>query len=432
MSILTRFCKGEHLWFSGVDDRHEREMAGYIHKHLPETAYGSIVMNRDRMRARVWQTQGKRQWCEPVSSVNTIDFPMRRIDPTKKNESNIDIESEISEVFDRQIRAFGADGQARMAEATVAVVGCGGIGSIVVEGLVRLGFERIDLIDPDVADMTNLNRVAGMRYQDAVDNVPKVEIAARMTREIRPTVRVGRYCLDALASDALECMRRADLIVVATDNNASRLVAQRVGVQYLIPVVHCGVNLEAEDGRITDISGEFAVAMPGAGGWCLACAHAFDPQIAAWELSTPNEQAEWVRRGYVEGADVPSPAVRHLNGVTADLALAEIHNLFTGFKQFHNFVSYDQLKCELMPLTIERNKSCAFCGDRRFAGPRRPGTHRRLPAASASPAEITSAARTDQQGACNRCRRGSGIWAGRNARNGKWRVFRWCDKSNRQ
>ena len=59
----------------------------------------------------------------------------------------------------------------------------------------------------------------------------------------------------------------------------------------IIPVAHAGVHIEADDrGRLADVSGEYAIALPGAAGWCLGCAHAFDPQVAAWELAAAEEQ----------------------------------------------------------------------------------------------------------------------------------------------
>ena len=61
---------------------------------------------------------------------------------------------------------------------------------------------------------------------------------------------------------------------MATDNHATRLYAQRISTQYLIPLVSVGVNIEVEEsGDITDISGEYAIALPGQDGWCLACAY---------------------------------------------------------------------------------------------------------------------------------------------------------------
>ncbi len=110
------------------------------------------------------------------------------------------------------------------------------------------------------------------------------------------------------------------------------------------------------------------MALPGAAGWCLNCAQAYDSSIAAWELSDQVEQERWVHRGYVTGADVASPSVIHLNGVIANLALAEIHNLFAPYKRFDGYQCYNQLTSELMQYTIKRQQDCAFCGNEGLLG----------------------------------------------------------------
>jgi hypothetical protein len=171
------------------------------------------------------------------------------------------------------------------------------------------------------------------------------------------------------ARPSVEHLKECDIIVAATDNHATRMFAQRLGAQYLIPVISVGVNIEVgEDGALVDVSGEFAIALPGSAGWCLGCAHVYDPERAAIELADAAEQQRWIRRGYIEGADVKSPAVSHLNGVVANLALAEIHNLLAPFKKFTSYLTYNQLRGELMPYTIERNPMCAMCSDTGLLG----------------------------------------------------------------
>jgi molybdopterin/thiamine biosynthesis adenylyltransferase len=74
---------------------------------------------------------------------------------------------------DRQIRAFGHDGQRRLGAATAAVVGAGGIGSLLVQGLAHLGVGRLIVIDPDRVEPSNLNRLAGATAADARTECPK-------------------------------------------------------------------------------------------------------------------------------------------------------------------------------------------------------------------------------------------------------------------
>ncbi|MFP3415922.1 ThiF family adenylyltransferase, partial [Bacillus sp. SIMBA_074] len=70
--------------------------------------------------------------------------------------------------YDRQARIFGDRGQAILASSKVAVVGLGGIGSLIGEYLARLGVGELLYIDPDRLDPTNLPRVVGARRSDVV------------------------------------------------------------------------------------------------------------------------------------------------------------------------------------------------------------------------------------------------------------------------
>jgi hypothetical protein len=271
--------------------------------------------------------------------------------------------------FARQVLAFGEKGQVAISQVAVGVIGAGGQGSAIIEGLARLGVRKLKVIDPDVAEISNINRVSGMTLEDGQIGLAKVEIASRTVRSIIGDAKVTAVQASVFAPMSVEYLKECDIIVVATDNHATRMFAQRIGAQYLIPVVSVGVNIEVgEDGALADVSGEFAIALPGATGWCLACARVYDAERAAIELAHAAERQKWIQRGYIDGDDVKAPAVIHLNGVVANLALAEIHNLLAPFKKFVSYQTYDQLRGELIPYTIERNQTCAVCSDTGLLG----------------------------------------------------------------
>ena len=74
-------------------------------------------------------------------------------------------------------------------KTNIAVIGAGGLGSMMIEGLARLGFRNITIIDPDIAEMTNLNRVAGMTYSDAINGTRKADIARKNIVAINPQAK---------------------------------------------------------------------------------------------------------------------------------------------------------------------------------------------------------------------------------------------------
>src|SRR4249919_227829 len=88
---------------------------------------------------------------------------------------------ELDERYSRQIlfRGVGAEGQRRLAEARVAVVGCGATGSAVASLLARSGVGTIRIIDRDYVEASNLQRQTLFDESDAAQSLPKAIAAAR-------------------------------------------------------------------------------------------------------------------------------------------------------------------------------------------------------------------------------------------------------------
>ena len=338
---------GGPVTFSAIDDEHERSLAGYLARRLPDSAYASVVVNGHAASGRFWEitSEGPR----PVE----LRLPAFTEEPLTP--SSAPIESR----FDRQVRAFGPGLQRRLEALRVGLVGCGGLGSICAEELTRLGVRQWVLIDPDAVDPTNLNRLLGSTPGDAEDEQAKVDVAERSIRAVDPNAAIEALRCSVNAPRALRALTTCDLAIVATDNHASRLIVNALAAQYLIPLVHVGVNLavRSSDGGFEDISGE--VAIPAFGAWCLACAGVVSAEQAGWEVARSDERRQLAVRGYL--ADTPAPAVVHLNGVVASLAVAEIHNLIYPYKPLRRWLAYRQLESELLTIEVSPQPSCLHC-----------------------------------------------------------------------
>lgn len=92
--------------------------------------------------------------------------------------------------FERQIPIFGKIGQQKIMSAIVGVVGCGGLGVNVITALAEAGINHFVLVDPQVPDITNLNRQYIYRVNDSR---PKVEIATQWIMELNPYAEVKTY-----------------------------------------------------------------------------------------------------------------------------------------------------------------------------------------------------------------------------------------------
>ncbi|MCW5854403.1 MAG: ThiF family adenylyltransferase, partial [Anaerolineae bacterium] len=210
----------------------------------------------------------------------------------------------------------------------------------------------------DIVEATNLNRLTNATVKDVQKRRPKVYVARSTVRQAHPRASVRALRADVFDPAALHALKACDLIVVATDNHSSRLAVNRLAVQYLIPLVHVGFNITPDGDRPpSDVSGE--VAIPDLGRWCLHCAGLIDPQQAGWELASPAQRDALRQRGYL--ADTPAPAVRHLDGVVASLAAAEIHNLVWSFRPQQRYLVYDGRRTELVPLQVRPGSECGVC-----------------------------------------------------------------------
>src|SRR5919107_1725252 len=129
----------------------------------------------------------------------------------------------------------GEVGQRRLANARVAVLGAGGLGSPALLYLAAAGIGTIGVIDPDVVELSNLQRQVVHGGSDV--GRLKVESAAATLAEVNPLVRVVQHPVRLEAANALEVLADYDLVVDGTDNFATRYLVNDACVLLGIPCV---------------------------------------------------------------------------------------------------------------------------------------------------------------------------------------------------
>jgi molybdopterin/thiamine biosynthesis adenylyltransferase len=142
--------------------------------------------------------------------------------------------------YERSQGTVGWEGQVKLLESTVAIVGCGGLGGWIIEGLARMGVGHLILIDGDTFGESNLNRQAlcteanlgQLKTEAAQERVAKVNSAIEVT--IHPVMADGESMREMLAG--------ADVVVDALDTLPTRLVLQEVAQSLGIPVVHGAIG----------------------------------------------------------------------------------------------------------------------------------------------------------------------------------------------
>src|ERR1043166_2355855 len=116
--------------------------------------------------------------------------------------------------YSRQMRFFGIgeDGQTRLLDSHVTLCGCGALGTVLANALVRAGVGHLRLIDRDFIETNNLQRQVLFDEQDGAETLPKAEAAARKLGAINSSVVVEPVVTDIDRTNIIELVRDADLV----------------------------------------------------------------------------------------------------------------------------------------------------------------------------------------------------------------------------
>ncbi|MDA9489035.1 ThiF family adenylyltransferase [Bradyrhizobium sp. CCBAU 11361] len=222
-----------HPRFSAVDDAGEVALAGYLRRRAPKGEHLALVFSQVGCRARRIGTAQE----VPVWQVG------QRLVLLSSDKS-----AEGGDVrYDRQVRAFGADGQRAISSLKVGVVGVGGTGSVMLQQLTRLGVRDFVLIDPDVVETTNLNRLAGAGPSDV--GTSKIAVAEREIHACSSASRVRGLRADVVDANIAAELVGLDFVFLCTDSHASRAVVCHIAYQYLVPTIDIGHEHYRPGGR---------------------------------------------------------------------------------------------------------------------------------------------------------------------------------------
>lgn len=302
-------------WFSVADDTGDARLIPSLQCQVPDVPHGSIVLaSSGAIAARSFTREGHAHPAELWIVGRTVMSTAPR-------------DASPEPWFTRQEMALGAHGQARLRHLRVAVVGVGGIGSVVAMQLAHLGVGKLVLIDGDVVEASNVSRIVGARPQDV--GKYKVEVAARYANDlglVRNVEYVSEYC--SPAHEAL--LGSCDIVVSCVDRLTPRALLNRIAYRHLVPVVDLGVAFRVDGAaRIVGDAGRVVVIGPGRP--CLACWGHLDPHELRREALSDEDRRLEAAAGYLEGAQEAQPSVIAFNTSVAGAGVVEVMRLATGF-----------------------------------------------------------------------------------------------------
>src|SRR5215218_10453620 len=124
------------------------------------------------------------------------------------------------ERYSRQMRFYGVapEGQQKLVASRVTLCGCGALGTVLANSLVRAGVGYVRIIDRDFIETHNLQRQVLFDEDDVAANLPKAEAAARKLRRINSEIAIESIVADIDHTNILDFVKDVDLVLDGTDN----------------------------------------------------------------------------------------------------------------------------------------------------------------------------------------------------------------------
>ena len=260
--------------------------------------------------------------------------------------------------YDRQIGLFGATGQTHIADAAVAIVGLGGLGSHVAQQLAYLGVVDYVLIDDDTVSSSNLNRLIGAVETDAAQDISKVAVAERLIRSVQPESVIVTDSRRLSSPDDSAVLDSATTVFGCVDDDLERLHLTEICTSRAKPYFDLATDVGEESegdawygGRVV-----FSDAAPG----CLVCRGVLNQRAMARASMTAGQRTEDDRVYGVHRRDLhrTGPAVVSLNGVISSLAVTEFMAWVTKLREPWRHLTY---RGDLGRVTLNKDEPQANC-----------------------------------------------------------------------
>jgi adenylyltransferase/sulfurtransferase len=230
----------------------------------------------------------------------------------------------------------GEEGQAKLLQAKILMVGAGGLGSPAAYYLAAAGVGTLGIIDNDVVDISNLQRQI-LHANDRV-GTPKVESAKKTLESLNPDVKVIPYQAKLTSANIMDIIKDYDFVVDGCDNFPTRYLVNDACVLTGKPNVH---------GSIFQFEGQATVFYPGAGP-CYRCLY---PEPPPAELAPSCAEAGVL--GVLPG----------LIGVIEALEAIKLI-LGKGDTLIGRLLCFNTLTMEINTLKLRRDPHCPMCGDK--------------------------------------------------------------------
>ncbi len=135
---------------------------------------------------------------------------------------------------------IGEEGQEKLGNSSVVIIGCGALGTVIATTLVRAGVDRVRIVDRDFIEYHNLQRQVVFDEEDIKAELPKAIAAERHLKKVNSSVEVEGIVADVNYANIERLVTGADLILDGLDNVETRFLINDVSLKHKIPWVYGG------------------------------------------------------------------------------------------------------------------------------------------------------------------------------------------------
>ena len=229
---------------------------------------------------------------------------------------------------------IGEEGQKKLSNSSVAIIGCGALGTVIATSLVRAGVGKVKIIDRDFIEYHNLQRQVIFDEEDIRDELPKAIAAERHLKKVNSSIEVEGVVADVNYANIERLVAGADLILDGLDNFETRLLINDVSLKHDIPWVYGGC-ISSYGMTMNIIPGETA---------CLRCFQA-SPTSSGIALTCDTE-----------GELAPAPFI------IGSLQTTEAMKILIGTEEINrDLIMIDAWKGEFNRFKIGRRADCPAC-----------------------------------------------------------------------
>ena len=258
----------------------ERDVLAYTAGVTGLPLVGLTIGTDGYWSARFWERDGgqmRRRWCEKVRVVGPQSYKIYAND-------NIAPPPLRKKVLKRTFDTWGGESQNTIACLKVGIVGLGSVGCIVAEAIARIGVAQVTLIDPDIVEEHNLDRLLYGTTKDI--GKLKVNLAARAMRRNATAQKIQITALPFSIHDevayraALDC----DIIFSCVDRPVPRDVLNYIAQAHLIPVIDGGIAVETDRQKDRLSSAHWRAHIVTPYHQCLRCSRQYNSSMVVMEL----------------------------------------------------------------------------------------------------------------------------------------------------